>query len=294
MQNIVVFSPCNQRCLHCSNPILLGNALKESSKEEIFSQINNVVSMDSLCITGGGEPTMLPFLPELISTAKERGIKEIGIETNCVRLSDSEYSRILKESGLDYCKVSLHSHIEAVSDKITQTPGSYKSTHNGIKNARSEDISVSSVLHTLSSLNISGFPEFIRFVERCCIKRIGVSFIRPLEGDKASESITPKISDSMGYIRKGFDYCREKKIRLIMDPALGIPPCFMVGYEEFCGELNIFTQKRPDEHKKRSYASQKMKPESCLACSLYGRCSGLHKSYVNLYGATELCPVIKY
>lgn len=172
MQNIVVFSPCNQRCLHCSNPILLGNTLKESRKEDVLDQIN-IVSLDSICITGGGEPTMLPFLPELISTAKMRGIREIGIETNCVKLCDAAYTKTLKESGLDYCKVSLHSHIEAVSDKITQAPGSYKSTLKGIKNARSEGISISSVLHTLSSLNISGFPDFVKFVERCSIKSIG-------------------------------------------------------------------------------------------------------------------------
>jgi MoaA/NifB/PqqE/SkfB family radical SAM enzyme len=291
MANIVMFSPCNQRCLHCANPLLVGKEIIESHKEDILSQIKDVAGRVSVCFTGGGEPTMLEYLPELISYAKGLGMRQVGIETNGVKLGDAEYTRLLKDSGLDYCKFSLHSHIEAVSDRITRQPGSFGATLNGIENARKEGIAITSVLHTLSSLNISGFPDFARFMHRCCIESMVVSFIRPLEGDKISEGITPKISEALPMLHEGLRFCKENNMVVGIDPALGVPPCCLTGFMEYCVELRIFREEGTEAHRIKSYAYERTKPESCSGCRHSSCCSGIQKSYVRLYGSSEFIPV---
>ena len=148
MVSLSIHNKCNQFCVFCNTQMLLHKKIwQEPTKQEIIKQVEDAAKKtDNINFTGGGEVTVLPYLPELIRYTKKLGVNKVGIETNGVLLSLLEYVKKLKESGLDYCGVSLHSHKEAVSDWITQSPGTFKHTICGLQNLQKEGIKIEYIL----------------------------------------------------------------------------------------------------------------------------------------------------
>ncbi len=295
MVNLMIHNKCNQFCVFCNTQKLLqDNIWKDTDKVEIVKQLENAAKKDTeVNFTGGGEPTMLKDLPEMIKYAKSLGIEKVCIETNAILLSYIDYVRKLKESGLDYCIVSLHSYKEGISDQITQTPGGFKYTIQGLKNILRADIKVRCILHTINKLNYKDLINFIIFVKKNFseINNFGFSFIRPIANDKKSQSITPSLNNIKKYLHEALSYCKKNSINIDVSPGLGIPLCFMEGFEEYVSEFLIYLREGRDEHKKRSYQEEKIKGEQCKVCKMNICCSGVHKNYADLYGTDELVPL---
>jgi MoaA/NifB/PqqE/SkfB family radical SAM enzyme len=293
MSNIMIRNICNQNCIHCPNPQLIKRGVfKRTTDEEIIQQIDQAREKDNhINFTGGGEPTMNRKLPQLVRYAKKIGIESVSLETNGVLLSYPDYTRRLKESGLDSCIISLHSNKAQVSDTITQMKGGFGHTLEGIKNLREAGIRLNSILHTVSKYNYKDIVDFMRFCDEVLrIRDISFSFIRPMMDDKASEDITPTLSDIHPYLSEAFGYGKKKGFRVMMAASLGVPLCFMEGYEDFSGELVIYAREGEEEHKRISYAFEKVKGPQCARCGFDRCCSGVEGSYANLYGTSELRP----
>ena len=102
---------CNFQCLYCAP------AKKEtvSSKKEwpkasqyveYVKRIHAVNPLESVRLTGG-EPSLYPFLPELISLLKALGIRRVSMTSNAFRLGKAIPA--LSEAGLDSLNISLDS-----------------------------------------------------------------------------------------------------------------------------------------------------------------------------------------
>ena len=85
-------------------------------------------------ISLSGEPTIYPFIKEAISYAREKGIKEIEIQSNCLVLADLNKAKELQQAGQTGIFVTIHSDKEEIFEQITRVPGSFKKTMQGIKN----------------------------------------------------------------------------------------------------------------------------------------------------------------
>jgi MoaA/NifB/PqqE/SkfB family radical SAM enzyme len=297
MANLMVHNRCNQCCVFCNTQKLLREKVwKETTKEEVKEQLQQAAKVDSTVLfTGGGEVTMMHDLPEMIAYAKGLGVKEVGVETNAVLLSYLSYARMLKQSGLDYCVVSLHSHREPVSDWITQTPGSFKLTLEGLGNLQREEIEIRRVMHTITKLNYRELPEFIVFMRNriANLNNFGLSFIRPIKGDAKSTAITPGLTEVKAWLHKAIDYCEKERISVALSAGLGVPLCFLEEHEGYSSEFMTYVLLGEEEHKRASYESEKTKGDQCKSCSLDVCCSGLHINYADLYGTSELSPVHK-
>jgi len=278
-------------CMHCPNPMNVKKGhVKHTTHEDIIEQIHALKGPD-IMFTGGGEPTMVPNLAHYMKYAKSLGFEQISLETNGMLLSYPEYVKDLKQAGLKTCVISLHSNIPEICDKITQVPGGFDKTIKGIQNLRKTGIELTMLLHTISSLNYKYVKDYLCFAkDELSVTNHGISFIRPAMNDKISESITPRISDIIKYLHKALDYANEHNIKVQIPAGLGIPACFMHGYEKHCTELEVYFKQGSDEHKKQSYAFEKTKPAKCKSCSLDACCAGLQKSYAKLYGTDELAP----
>jgi len=117
---ISVTDRCNFRCLFCMplNPVW-------KPKEEILTyeeiirltKIFSELGIEKIKITGG-EPLLRPNIEYLIDEiSKISGIKEISMTTNGYFLS--EKARNLKDAGLNYVTISLHSLKRDRFNKIT-------------------------------------------------------------------------------------------------------------------------------------------------------------------------------
>ena len=132
---------CNNECIFCSNPQFHSNKDFEDLKKDI-SKFKKMGITD-INFTGG-EPTIVSFLPKLISYSINQGIKP-NVITNGVNLSDLEYVKSLFDAGLRNINISIHSHDQNISDNLNDSFNCY-----GIDNYNQYNKNKISDLHELA------------------------------------------------------------------------------------------------------------------------------------------------
>ena len=103
----VVFTPgCNFRCPFCYNSeiVLKPDSLPDIPLEEVLAYLReNGWGLDGVVITGG-EPTLMPDLPELCSTFKKEGFP-VKLDTNGTRPQVLE--KLLSSGLVDYVAMDI-------------------------------------------------------------------------------------------------------------------------------------------------------------------------------------------
>jgi radical S-adenosyl methionine domain-containing protein 2 len=118
--NFHVWEPCNFRCKFCfatfqdvKNSILPKGHLPKEQALRIVEEISN--SGFQKITFAGGEPTLCPWLPDLIGSAKRRGLKTMVV-TNGWELIKNDYRLLFKLLPvLDWIVLSIDSAIPATN-----------------------------------------------------------------------------------------------------------------------------------------------------------------------------------
>ena len=117
MIHILTGPKCNIKCTYCN---VYGGDLENQtlfSKDYIIDLLdhakttsygNTMSTIDFI----GGEPTLHPELPQLISHAKTAGFTSVSICTNGLKLYQEGYLEKLIASGLTGIRYSFHSHLQ--------------------------------------------------------------------------------------------------------------------------------------------------------------------------------------
>ena len=105
---ISITDKCNLRCVYCMpekgvKPFAQAEVLTDNEIVR-FVRIARNHGLRKVRITGG-EPLIRKNITGLISSIKETGIRELGLTTNGIKLS--EYAHELKKAGLDRVNISL-------------------------------------------------------------------------------------------------------------------------------------------------------------------------------------------
>jgi len=271
---------------------------KELTNEEVKRRIEFLSREGADIITfTGGEPTLREDLVELIQFAKKRKFKRIELQTNGVLLSDKKLAQRVVEAGVDEVLVSLHSHKKEISEKLTNAPGTFDKTLNGIKNILEAGGKVC-ISHVINSLNYKELTEFVKFMRRKFpTLSFYFGFVRPNGNTKFNRWVVPKISDADFYVYKLFDYCRKNKIPFSVE---GLPLCYMQGYEVHSSEVHRIISEpvfylaggetKYDVHR-FVIENFRKKGEQCEHCFLKDICGGVWMEYAEMYGREELFPV---
>ncbi len=112
---IQVNRQCNQNCRFCSNP--------ETGKELTVQQAMDMIDVhirqgyDGVILTGG-EPTLFPYLAELIAYCHEKDMP-CRVITNGQKTADPAYLNSLLHAGLRHIHLSIHSHHASVQAQLT-------------------------------------------------------------------------------------------------------------------------------------------------------------------------------
>ena len=157
---------CNHNCFFCPCG-KKERRVKKASLDELEEAVDLAVReqhVESITISGG-EPTLHPGFPELISFCLDKGL-EICILSNGENFFHRERIRdFFGEPGRGRIEVVtvLHSYIPAVHEELNGTKGSFERTIQGLKNLVEENIPVT-VKHILCSRNHKDLPDFVDFI----------------------------------------------------------------------------------------------------------------------------------
>jgi len=139
---------CNNACPHCYNEperFAMGS-LAVDDWHRVLDKLADI-GVPHIILTGG-EPTLLPFLPDVIRHADGLG-QIVGMNTNGRKLSEPGLAATLVEAGLNHVQVTLESCRPEAHDRMVATPGAFDETVQGIRNA------LASGLHTITNTTVT-------------------------------------------------------------------------------------------------------------------------------------------
>ncbi len=160
----VVEEKCNSKCNICcvggaEGPLIDLSAISIPT----FKKFLEVIPQGKY--TGvkfsGGEVTLNPQLAEYASHARDKGFKNIMIQTNARALADLRKAKELKAAGINQFFVSFHAADNDLSDKITGRAGAHAQTLKGLENLRQLDMTV--ITNTvMNAMNYMVLPDIAR------------------------------------------------------------------------------------------------------------------------------------
>lgn len=135
---VVLTDRCHLRCQQC---YLVEHPRPEMTTEEVKDTLEQLSELGSTFLTlSGGEPLLRTDIYDLIRHARKLGLLTsiFTTATSC----NPERSRRLAEAGLNWASISLYAAEPEIHDEVTQIPGSFAKTIEGVKNLQREGISV--------------------------------------------------------------------------------------------------------------------------------------------------------
>ena len=226
---VVTGLKCNIQCIFCYYRDSLkapNRPFEEVRKDLLYARRHGISEVDF----SGGEPTIHPDLPRMISEARSIGMEKVCIITNGLRLSHLPYLKQLKDAGLSEILFSVHGSHEKIHDEITDMKGSFKKITEALSNSASEGLNIrmNTVVNRLNYNGLNAIGSFILQFHPIQVNFITINdwcFARHLV-----DRLMVRYSDMSYRLKEACDlldrFVRAVNVRYI-------PFCFMVDYERF-------------------------------------------------------------
>ncbi|PIU17945.1 MAG: hypothetical protein COT18_11575 [Elusimicrobia bacterium CG08_land_8_20_14_0_20_59_10] len=300
---------CNEKCLFCAKgPPPRGVKRRLSEEEALELVLDKRAEGCDILAFDGGEPTLLPYLPELAGRALHAGYKQVHILTNAVALSDNNMVLALlkchpKAKKLIHFGVSLHAHLKKDSEHLTRSAGTFERTLTGIRNLNAAGFPTT-LYHVITARTYRKLPAFSAFMLKNMpgIRGITFSFIFPAEHFRRHMNIFPRITEIAPFFDRAINLLRASGVIVNMSSCGMVPFCLFNGNERLL--IRSFARDNSagaasyDTHKSEAFPfflenfqrMNKIKSAVCGACVLDPVCGGIWKMYAERYGLGELKP----
>jgi radical SAM protein with 4Fe4S-binding SPASM domain len=191
LSEIALTYRCNLSCRFCYAGCRCSSRPTEREMStvevrDILSIIRYDAEVPSVSWTGG-EPLLREDLVDLTRYASQIGLR-VNLITNGTLLEAGIVSR-LKDAGLKSAQVSLEGPDADVHDGLTQVPGSFDRTLNGIRLLKNAGLHVHTNT-TVNRLNAPHLPELVRLVKDLGMDRFSMNMVIPCGSASADVSIS--------------------------------------------------------------------------------------------------------
>lgn len=290
---------CNNDCAHCYNA--RPRNYPEVSKEEWFKILDQLwaLGIPHIVFTGG-EPTLRPDLPELITHAEKNG-QITGLNTNGRRLMNRSFLQSLVDAGLDHVQITFESHLPEIHDQMVQHKGAWDQTLEGLQNALSTRLYVMTNTTMLAN-NVEAIPGTLEFLGNLGVKTIGLNALiysghgktvgTGLPEERLAELLTQAKEITSRYEQRLIWYTPTQYCHFDpMELSLGVKGCTAALYNMciepdgmvipcqsyYQGLGNILTSEWKSIWQSdlaKSLRDRNLAPEKCTSCSLFSECGG--------------------
>lgn len=286
---ILVLRPtvhCNQDCGFCSANETSANNWGDPGA--MLRQIARAArrGVEHLSFSGG-EPTLVPELPEYVAAASRLGIERIELITNATLLDGEKRVGPLVRAGLTDAFVSLHGHTETVARLATAKVGDFERTVRGIELLLARGVRVM-LNHVVTTANHRYLEAFVRFVHARFGGRTPISFafVTPQYRALDNMHLLPRISDVVPTLRAAMRTALSLDQPFVVGARQGIPPCFLGAFQAWSDLLHITNAAMSED------SPQKRKAPACEQCRYRRHCPGLWTAYVERFGTDEIRPML--
>ena len=288
---------CNNDCLLCCQDRRLRGQNTDLSLEALRAILRHEPSENiEKAILTGGEPTLNRDLELIAASIKEKGIKNIQLQTNARKLKDRRYLENLMFSGVTCFGISLHGHTRDLHEAFTQSHGSFDDCIQALINLRECGCPVSlNCVVTMENLkHLGDIAEYV-YTERFA-SSLQFAFIHIIGNAGAHTDKVVRISEAASYVKRIIDGNTDKGLKIYTE---AIPFCLMGGCEKAVSELYYDNTEviifDVDGNELFFSAARKTKlkhkPESCKKCLFNAICEGTWSEYPIIFGYEEFVPV---
>ncbi len=294
---IQVTRKCNQKCRFCSNP----PTGKTLSLKEAISYIDDYIKKgyDGVIFTGG-EPTLSPHLPRLLSYCFQKGIYA-RIITNGQRIADFNYLKLLKKTGLYHLHLSIYSVKPEIQNFLTQNKNSFTNIKKALENLKKIGgitVNINTVINKYNAdhldKNVIWLTKRFPFLRHFVWNNLDPLMSRALK----NPDTIPRLSDFELSLHRAMEYLSKTGRSFRVEK---VPLCYMKGFEHCSTETRRIVKK---EKMSTHFLDKKgfieinnwvynrfySKAECCKRCSLNDICAGLYQMD-KYYASRELHPV---
>ncbi len=286
---------CNNDCRHCV--VADKRCTKDLSLDEILSIVDTIPNNYAVQLTGG-EPTIYPFLPEILYACKCKGLFTI-VQTNGTGFSNIDFLKDCSPN-LDQVHIAIHSCVPEIHDNIVRSKGMWDKTIKGLDNLISEKVYFTTQT-VLSNYNIESLYDTFCFIQD---KKPGtmMSMTYPhLMGNayRYKEDVAFRYSDHRDAIQKTLERFHD----VVFTEA--IPYCYLHPYVEdvVSQEKDLITPEfsrigidKSDGDNCKDYNDLNIqdhrKAPRCKECIYNQYCIGVWKEYIELFkNRLDLYPI---
>jgi MoaA/NifB/PqqE/SkfB family radical SAM enzyme len=289
---IQVTRDCNQECRFCSNP----PTEKAISLKQAKRLVDDYLKRDYAgIILSGGEPTLYPHLPELVSYIAKKKFS-LRIITNGQKTADIRYLRSLTDAGLSHICVSVYSEDPKVQAFLTNNKESLANVKKTLDNLRrfNLNVDIATVINRYNAGHLS--RVVMRLVKDYpFIRHFIWNNLDPLMNRASRNPDTiPRLADFESELHKAMAFldANGRTFR-----AERVPLCYMTEFSHCSTETRKIVKK---EERAIYFLDEKGlkfqkgwvygKADCCRACSLNEICAGLYQMG-KYFSEKELYPV---
>lgn len=285
---------CNQLCRFCSNP----PSGLEIGLEDACRHVDDLRARgyDGVILTGG-EPTLVPWLADVVRHAARSGLAP-RIITNGQRLAEGPLLDELVAAGLGHAHASLYSADPAVHDALTRSPGSHERAVRAVlrMGERGISVDVNCVIHRYNAGALDAFARFV--TERLPPVRHLVFNNLDARMNRVAENpdTVPRLADLELSLARALRFLEGRGLTFRIER---VPLCYMAEWAHCSTETRKLVK---DEERIVHFLDAKGmvrqqrsafvhgKADACRVCTLDPICAGLD-GLGEAYDAAELYPV---
>jgi MoaA/NifB/PqqE/SkfB family radical SAM enzyme len=278
---------CNQDCFFCPQ----SRAWQGPDDDLLRTWLDELGAggLKILTITGG-EPTIYPVFAEIVHRAVHHWGMAVFAQTNAVQFAKDSYVDKMREAGLHGLFVSLHSHLEEVSDAVTRAPRTWARTVRGIENAQRAGFGVA-INCCVERNNFQTLPEHARFIVERFVKPfqtnplVSVDYSQPgayFHGELMQGSIVP-YDEIEPFLAPALRILTDAGVAVNATGTCGFVPCM------FRSDPSVIPWRKRSRFDDQDLENRRFL-DPCRSCAAQPYCVGVRGDVVKWFGDRGLVP----
>lgn len=300
---IAVSYQCNHHCLMCPLsksdydmvPITMQQVLQQLASEQLQSGDHVTLS--------GGEPTLVPFLPELLAALMEMGLR-VTLLTNASGFASQKLVKQVVQA-VDKCRfnvvTALHAADSSQHDAITRKEGSLQESLAGLRNLLQYQLNVT-IKHILTAASIVNLPTLATMIRREFPPCVEIQFTSTDYSGRATEHCNlflARFSETQNVLERAIDIltveCKQAyPISIIEMPLCACSPKYWKYFRSTGCHTSVYISPNTKTESKTLHnlpnGCMSNYPE-CQECDVQCFCPGAWHSAYEFLGTGLLRPI---